>query len=417
MEFLEGVTLEDLIYSSKAPSPMAAARIAVQVCRTLEKIHSMGVIHRDLKPSNLMLVERDEREIVKILDFGISLLKGGQEYLRLTSTGAILGTPFYMAPEQARGEKEMDHRVDIYAVGAILYETLAHTPPFTGDNYNKVIIQVATEEPEDLLSVNPELPERLVEIIKKAMQKEPDERYPSAAVMAEELSAFESGITGERPAVEAGLLDGEAVPASKPPERKVTTAGTVQPVAFKQTSSRKRERMSGIKYAIPVGIALLLVIGAIGAILAIKGGGAGPVPAAAPKSPATQPRKDEAKQESVVPSMVTHSLSVFTEPADAWIEVNGTMQGTSPLTVKVQEGRVRLRIAKSGYDIVLEEFEVKKAAVKRYTLRAEGEGEPAEAEEEEEPAEEEKGGKKKKGKAVEGKPKKPPKPSYGEEVD
>jgi serine/threonine-protein kinase len=424
MEFLEGMTLEDAIYSDAPPGSKSAIRILIQVGKTLEKIHGMGVIHRDLKPSNLMLVDRDGREVVKILDFGISLLKSGKEYLRLTSTGAIMGTPFYMAPEQARGEKDMDHRVDIYALGAIMYELIARRPPFTGENYNQVIIQVATEEPDELSRFKPGVASELVRIVKKAMAKKPDDRYQCAADMVADLQAFYEGRTGESPTAERGLVDQETLPVEPvkdepEPETEARatrpqTGGTIQPVAYRETDPGTRRR-SGARYALPIVIAVILAAGAIAAGIVIKKVGSA-TPAEPVKASAGQVVERKAEpEEPAVPSVMTHSLSVYTEPAEAWIEINGSMQGQSPITVKAPEGRIRVRIARTGYDIVNDEFELTDSTIKRYTLVEEG-SEPAPAEEPakpetKKPPKDEPEGKKKPPKAEPGKPK------YGDEVD
>src|SRR5690606_321703 len=106
------------------------------------------IVHRDLKPDNIFLVEREQRDFVKVLDFGISKIKSAEsEQVRVTRTGQLVGTPLYMAPEQARGEPDVDHRADIYALGVILYEMITGRPPFEGTNYFQLLYKHGNEEP------------------------------------------------------------------------------------------------------------------------------------------------------------------------------------------------------------------------------------------------------------------------------
>src|SRR5207245_11793372 len=138
MELLEGHPLaEEMNECPKLPVDRAIF-VTRQMLGGLEGAHRAGVVHRDLKPENVFLVARpDGTELVKLLDFGIAKLRKDAS-VKLTSTGMVLGTPMYMAPEQARGVPDIDHRVDIHAAGVILYEMLAGRPPYVGENYNLV---------------------------------------------------------------------------------------------------------------------------------------------------------------------------------------------------------------------------------------------------------------------------------------
>jgi eukaryotic-like serine/threonine-protein kinase len=190
MEYLEGRSLGRLL-CSEGPLPVPrAVGLLLQICRGLEAAHRAGIVHRDLKPDNLFVVKQhDGSELLKILDFGIAKLVD-EPSAQLTHSGAVLGTAFYMAPEQARGEKQVDFRVDIYALGVIAFELLSAHKPHPGDGYNAILAHILTQPPESLASYRSGLPEGLVELVDAAMAFEPAERPSSAAAWAESLSAF-----------------------------------------------------------------------------------------------------------------------------------------------------------------------------------------------------------------------------------
>ncbi len=151
MEFLDGESLAELTMR-EAPLPIERSlRIARQVASALGAAHAKGIFHRDVKPENIYLVRRGDADFVKVVDFGISKAvkpggdEGGEGY-RLTHTGLLLGTPLYMSPEQARGEEDLDHRVDIWALGVLLYECLTGEVPFRANNYLQIISQVLTHD-------------------------------------------------------------------------------------------------------------------------------------------------------------------------------------------------------------------------------------------------------------------------------
>src|SRR5262249_41900683 len=160
-------------------------RIISQSASALAAAHEEGIVHRDIKPENLFLLKRKEEDFVKVVDFGISksLRASGEEeeQPRLTQTGMVLGTPLYMSPEQARGDDELDARVDIYALGVIMYEASTGRVPFVGNNYLSVISQVLNEEPKPPRELRPELSEEFEAIVLRTMAKDRKERYSSAA--------------------------------------------------------------------------------------------------------------------------------------------------------------------------------------------------------------------------------------------
>jgi eukaryotic-like serine/threonine-protein kinase len=192
MELLKGMNLADCIDCEKRLPPTGAAAIAAQVLSALRAAHEKGIVHRDLKADNVFLaVDARDRQEVKLLDFGIAKISGGGSHaLGLTRDGDVVGTPYYLSPEQARGGRDVDARVDIWGVGVLLYEMLTGALPYTGENYNEVLGKILLEEPKPMLEHVPELPIELVVIVDKAMHKDRDKRYPSAAAMLDDLTPY-----------------------------------------------------------------------------------------------------------------------------------------------------------------------------------------------------------------------------------
>ncbi len=194
MELLEGPSLAQVLETQGRLPPERALPIAVQISRALQAAHERGIVHRDLKPENVMLVRKHGRELVKVLDFGISKVRSAEaEQVRVTRTGQLVGTPLYMSPEQARGDKEIDHRADVYALGVMLYEMLTGTPPFDGANYFQLLWKHGNEPPEPPRKRAPEadISEALEAVILRAMAKEPAERFQSMRELEEALLGAE----------------------------------------------------------------------------------------------------------------------------------------------------------------------------------------------------------------------------------
>jgi eukaryotic-like serine/threonine-protein kinase len=192
MEYLEGESLAECLAREHQLPEQRTLRIASQTASALAAAHAKGIVHRDIKPENLFLLKRKELDFVKVVDFGISKsLRASseeEEVQRLTQTGMVLGTPLYMSPEQARGDDNLDHRVDIYALGVIMYEVIAGHVPFVGTNYLSVISQVLNETPKALRVVRPDVSEELEAIIAKAMAKDRTQRYADADAMLKDLT-------------------------------------------------------------------------------------------------------------------------------------------------------------------------------------------------------------------------------------
>ena len=188
MEFLEGEDLAHIIRRSTTPDLPRMVRLCLQATRGLGAAHRKGIIHRDLKPGNLFVAAKEgEAEELKVVDFGISRASELDEAERLTKTGQILGTPYYMAPEQADGIREVDGRADIYSMGVILFEACTGRLPFIARTPIGLITKHASEPPPEPASLNAAIPVLLQNIILKCLEKEPGNRFPEAGALEEAL--------------------------------------------------------------------------------------------------------------------------------------------------------------------------------------------------------------------------------------
>ena len=317
MEYLDGVDLGRVIRSGELMPIARILGIMIQVCRALDAAHSKGVVHRDLKPGNIFLTVRGSRaDFVKVLDFGISkFMEVTEEGARLTRTGQIIGTPLYMAPEQACGEEDVDLRSDIYSVGVIMYELVTGQPPFTAVNYLGIIAQHASDPPVPPSRQRPdlEIPPLLEKVILKAMAKRPEGRFSTMMQM------------------EGALVE---VLATVDPASAVTFSPDRTPASLLMARtgvSQRRVRTS----ARLVALAVLLGVGLAGggAYLALRGERTPPrvravVPDAAPAVVAVRP---DARLHVEAPRQVV--LNVTSTPSGATVvDSAGKVLGTTPLT-------------------------------------------------------------------------------------
>jgi serine/threonine-protein kinase len=201
MELLEGETLGERMRRG----PLDAADLAPIVagtCAGLHAAHKRGIVHRDLKPDNIFLCPTDHGLQVKLLDFGISKVYGGE---KLTQTGEVLGTPRYMSPEQLGAEPDVDARVDVYALGVILYEALAGKPPFVASTPTDLIIAILNGKLVPLRSVRPELPAAVESVVMRAMSKVRAARFDTAMALAEAYVDAVGGVAAVRSAQHRGM--------------------------------------------------------------------------------------------------------------------------------------------------------------------------------------------------------------------
>jgi serine/threonine-protein kinase len=190
MELLTGEDLRARLRREGRLDAETAVRIGVQILKALRQAHGAGIVHRDLKPDNVFLCRRDdEPSFVKIVDFGISKLQQPAGVDTLTHKGTVLGTAFYMSPEQAQSFPDIDGRTDLFSVGALLYEMLTGQPPHSAPTYEAVLIAICTRDAADVRALCPEVPEKLARVVARALRRERDERYASAQDMLTDLEA------------------------------------------------------------------------------------------------------------------------------------------------------------------------------------------------------------------------------------
>jgi tRNA A-37 threonylcarbamoyl transferase component Bud32 len=210
-ELLEGEELGEVLTHAGKLDAGRAVRIARQVCLGLAAAHDRGIVHRDMKPENVFLVGDEDDPVAKVLDFGISKLVDTRE--TLTKTGMVIGTPAYMAPEQASG-MPVDHRADIYAVGAILYRAIGGKKPFEGMDAAATLTALLTQDPPRLRTAEPSVPEGLEMVIQKAMAREADDRYQSMADLEADLAEFDP--MGALPAASSAITGPTTGPFGHP---------------------------------------------------------------------------------------------------------------------------------------------------------------------------------------------------------
>ena len=232
MELLSGEDLRARLKRDGRVPLAEVVHISGQVLRALSRAHAAGIVHRDLKPDNIFLCHRDDDPMfVKIVDFGISKVqKKNLTADTLTRRGVVLGTAFYMSPEQAQAFRDIDGRTDLYSLGSIMYEALAGRPPHVGSAYEAVLIDICTKDADDIRKHAPDVPEAMAEVIAQALERDRAKRFQSAAEFYDALALAAPGLlrTGGPHSRDALLSNPESGERTAPIAPSITPPSTDQ---------------------------------------------------------------------------------------------------------------------------------------------------------------------------------------------
>ncbi len=261
MEFLTGMPLDQWLKSGRKTTLTQVLRIGREVAEGLAAAHAIGLIHRDIKPGNLWL-DSTHKGRVKILDFGLA--RSGKEDVHLTQTGAIMGTPAYMAPEQARSEK-VDGRCDLFSLGCVLYRLLTGEMPFQGDNTVALLMAVAMENPKPVREINPDAPAALAELVMRLLEKDPAKRPQTAREVARALQAMGSALAEAKtavmtPAAAAAPAVGAQTTVEAPPARRKSATRRQRSPAASGAGGWKRRPWVGAAFLAAVITVVVVVI-------------------------------------------------------------------------------------------------------------------------------------------------------------
>lgn len=288
MEYLDGRTLKEII-AAEGPLPLdRAVEIVRQVAGALDVAHSQGVIHRDLKSENIMLVHHNGDEWAKVLDFGIAKIRlpEGAHDTEITQANLVVGTPQYMSPEQCSQSGALDARSDLYSLGIILYEMLSGRVPFTGESATAIMMKQVQDPAPSILTARSDLPAGVDGVIKRALAKQPLDRFQSAGELSSALAAAASGEGAVEPQVAAAATAPHTA-ANTPIDNVVDDADEVTLVRPRdevtEVRPRRPEQVQPIpppvssfnpwRVLVPAAIALVVVFAAV--FLLTRGSGSG----------------------------------------------------------------------------------------------------------------------------------------------
>ncbi len=288
MEFLEGTDLSAAV-ARRGPLPVdEVVEYVLQACEAIAEAHSLGIVHRDLKPANLFCIRRpDGTTSIKVLDFGISKVTLGPSdpEMAMTKTTMMMGSPYYMSPEQMQSSRDVDARTDVWALGVILYEAVGGRVPFQGQTLPEVCVRIATQPPAPLLNLRPDAPLALEAVILRCLEKDRDRRYASVAELAAaltDLATPRARLSIETILRTARAAGGAAIPL---PAGAITGAGDTGTVG---PFGRTTPGASGRRAAAIIGIlSAALFIGAFLVLMALHSSGTAHPTSAIASAPAT----------------------------------------------------------------------------------------------------------------------------------
>ncbi len=356
MEYLDGCDLGEVLEGGPVEQGRTV-HIVAQVLAALEAAHERQIIHRDLKPENVFLIERGgDPNFVKLLDFGISKFAGGEEAkLHLTSTGLILGTPYYMSPEQARGEREIDQRSDLFSVGVILYQLLTGERPFAADNLNQLLYQITSGKLTAPRELNPEITAPLERVVQKALAHEAKHRFATASEFRAALLGHKQLSTREMPPARVST-DHLKVPGAFQPTLANGTDTDIDPAA-KGTplawTGERTQRTSSNRGLLWAGVAGLVVVVAVVTVLLMRNRTPSPPSrsAAAPPAAMLPPMGATMGAPPLVMRIPTETvrLTLKLDPTDARVSLDGEVVTTTPIVLKRSAAKHQLRVEAKGF--------------------------------------------------------------------
>jgi serine/threonine-protein kinase len=363
MEFLDGESLAARLRRTGL-SFKETMHVMEQCCSALTASHAKGIVHRDLKPENIYLCPRgNDKNFVKILDFGIAKLTGDTGQSHKTRTGLVIGTPTYMSPEQCEGKGLIDHRSDVYSLGVVMYELLTGRVPFPGDGFGEILVAHLTKIPDPPRSLNPDISPELEAIVLHAIEKDRNRRFQS-------MAEFETGVTdpashfaqySQLPGYAGGsastsnhgtmMLPGDAPTMRGPSAAMNTIKGPMtgsgpRPTTLSGAASEVAQ-VPRSKTGLFIGLAAGLVVLGGGGFLLFK------PKAETPPVVVNNPPPVEKKQTPPPPKEEFVKVEVNSEPTGAKVYRAGKEEpeGTTPLTLKLKKGEPAfdIQIKADGY--------------------------------------------------------------------
>jgi serine/threonine-protein kinase len=386
MEYLEGHDLAAVLELEGRLPIRRAVHYVMQACEALAVAHSSGITHRDIKPENLFLTRQGDLERIKLLDFGISkaTLTGtvfGDE-LSTSDSSCLLGTPLYMSPEQIRSTAEVDHRADIWSLGAVLYELISARSAFVADSVHQVWTRILETSPTPLAAYCPEAPPSLQAVIDRCLEKDPARRFQNVAELAVALLPFAPSralLYAQRASSILGTTCDSVLPAPMPSSFPLSAPPVPRAIGH---SSRPGVALHGAGHflALPISdisappvfhprsvqalpepsksqlVAAMAVAGLLGALFMVWFGSRRVEPTAsrvdpvgvpaAGAWPGGEPARAAAEPEELLTSRV---VLIESQPSGALVKVGGQVVGVTPLSTLLPVGTQQLAISKPGY--------------------------------------------------------------------